>query len=693
MNISAPFIKRPVGTSLLAGGLFILGVVAYRSMPVAAIPRVDFAVLNVSASLPGADPATMASSVAAPLERRLGQISGVTEMTSVSTLGSSSVTLQFELSRTADSAARDVQAAINAAVSDLPINLPAPPTYRKVNPADAPIMILAMTSDTLQSSDLYEAADEIVAQRLSQVEGVSQAFVGGSEKSAIRVQINPGALASTGMSFEDVRNLLGQVNVDSPKGSLEGEHHAYSLESNGQMFDADLYQSLVITQKNNVPIKLSSLGRVVEDVENKRLAGWAGTKPACLVIIFKQPGANVIETVDRVKAALPQLEKWIPPSIRIFMLSDRTTTIRASVKDVQFSLLLSISLVVMVIFVFLRRFWPTFIACITVPLALAGTAALMYLCGYSIDNLSLMAITISVGFVVDDAIVVIENVFRFLEQGDSTMTAALKGARQIGFTVVSMSTSLVAVFIPLLFMGGLIGRLFHEFAVTLSLAILVSGVISLTLTPMLCSRFLRAETSYARPSLIYRALERPFVWLLSGYEVGLRWVLRHQYFMIFVSLLTAVGTVVLYKYVPKDFFPTQDTGVMRGSTEAAQDISFAAMAKLQQEVARIVLADEADVHHAQADWRKKGERHPGHGSAASETGERARDSIGAPAGAGRSRRWPFWPGAVSIHPAEWRFGGFELLVESVAEETQRGQTPRGREQQSADARVAIQRGD
>ena len=593
MNISAPFIKRPVGTSLLAVGLFLLGVVAYRAMPVAALPRVDFAVISVSASLPGADPATVASSVAAPLERRLGQISGVTEMTSVSTLGGCSVTLQFELSRSVESAARDVQAAINAAAADLPINLPGPPTYRKINPADAPIMILAMTSDTLKPSALYENADEIVAQRLSQVEGVSQAFVGGAEKSAIRVQVNPGALASTGMSFEDVRSLLGLVNVDSPTGSLDGERHAYSLGSNGQMFDPDLYQSLVITQKHNVPIRLSSLGHVVEDVENKRLAGWAGTKPACLVIIFKQPGANVIETVDRVKATLPQLKKWIPPSVNIFTLSDRTTTIRASVQDVQFSLLLSISLVVMVIFMFLRRFWPTFIASITVPLALAGTAGLMYLCGYSIDNLSLMAITISVGFVVDDAIVVIENVFRFIEQGDSAMTAAFKGAEQIGFTVVSMSTSLVAVFIPLLFMGGLIGRLFHEFAVTLSMAILVSGVIALTLTPMLCSRFLRAESTYGEPGLVYRALEKPFQWLLREYEIGLKWVVRHQYLVLFIAVMTAVGTVVLYKYVPKDFFPTQDTGVLRGSTQAAEDISFPAMEKLQQQVAEIILADPA----------------------------------------------------------------------------------------------------
>ena len=593
MNISEPFIKRPVGTSLLAAGLFAVGIVAYGFLPVAAIPRVDFPVISVSASLPGADPATVASSVAAPLERRLGQIAGVTEMTSVSTLGGTSITLQFDLNRNVDRAARDVQAAINAAASDLPINLPNSPTYRKVNPADAPIMILAMTSETLEPTAVYEQADEIVAQRLSQVEGVSQVFVGGSEKSAVRVQINPGALASTGLSFEEVRSLLGQVNLDSAKGSLDGEQHSYGLASNDQLFDPNEYQSLVITQRQGVAVRLSSMGRVIEGVENERVAGWAGTNTAVLLIVFKQPGANVIATVDRVRAALPQVERWIPPSIKIFQISDRTTTIRASVADVQFSLLLSISLVVMVIFLFLRRFWPTFIASVTVPLALAGTTALMYLLGYSIDNLSLMAITISVGFVVDDAIVVIENVFRFIEKGDPTMVAALKGARQIGFTVVSMSTSLVAVFIPLLFMGGLIGRLFHEFAVTLSLAILVSGIISLTLTPMLCSRFLRAEATYGKPGRFYRAAEGAFNWLLGRYEGGLKWVLRHQIIMLFVALITLVATVVLYREVPKGFFPQQDTGVIMGTTDAAQDISFPAMAVLQQRVARIVLEDPA----------------------------------------------------------------------------------------------------
>jgi hydrophobe/amphiphile efflux-1 (HAE1) family protein len=591
MNISGPFIKRPVATSLLAIGLFALGIVAYRTLPVAALPRVDFPVISVSAMLPGADPATVASSLAAPLERRLGQIAGVSEMTSISTLGGTSITLQFDLNRNVDRAARDVQAAINASGNDLPINLPSPPTYRKINPADAPIMILAMTSEMMTAKDIYEVGDEIVGQKLSQVEGVSQVFVGGGAKSAVRVQINPGALASTGLSLEEVRSLLQQVNVDSPKGSMQGESHTYMIGSNDQLFDPAQYESLIITQKVGTPMRLSSFGRVVEGVENDRTGGWANTNPAVLLIVFKQPGANVIETVDRVKQALPLLTKWIPPSIHITQLSDRTSTIRASVDDVQFSLLLSISLVVLVIFLFLRRFWPTFIASVTVPLALAGTTAMMHFFDYSIDNLSLMAITISVGFVVDDAIVVIENVFRFIEAGDKPMPAALKGARQIGFTVVSMSTSLIAVFIPLLFMGGLVGRLFHEFAVTLSLAILVSGVISLTLTPMLCSRFLKPEADYGPPGLFYRISEGAFNWLLRGYADGLRWVLRHQIIMLLIALGTAVGTVYLYKKVPKGFFPQQDTGVVMAATDASQDISFEAMATLQQRAAKIVLDD------------------------------------------------------------------------------------------------------
>jgi hydrophobe/amphiphile efflux-1 (HAE1) family protein len=593
MNICAPFIRRPVGTSLLAIGLFMAGIVAYNFMPVAAIPRVDFPMISVGASLPGADPATVASSLAAPLERRLAQIAGVTEITSASTLGGCSITIQFDLNRNVDGAARDVQAAINASAGDLPINLPGPPTYRKINPADAPIMILAMQSDILPPVQVFEFGDSIIGQRLSQVEGVSQVFISGADKSAVRVQINPGALASTGMSLEDVRSYLEQVNVDSPKGSFDGDQLSYTLVSNDQLLVGKGYQDLILTQRSNAPIRLSALGRAIDATENARVAGWSGTNRAVLVILFKQADANVIETVDRIRGVLPQLRKWIPPSITMTEISDRTTTIRASVKDVQFSLLLSIALVVMVIFLFLRRFWPTFIASITVPLALAGTFALMYLCHYSIDNLSLMAVTISVGFVVDDAIVVIENIHRFIENGDSPMQAALKGARQISFTVISMSTSLVAVFIPLLFMGGLIGRLFHEFAVTVTLAILVSGVISLTLTPMLCSRFLRPEAAYRKPGIFLRACEQSFDWLLGHYETGLRWVLRHHSFMLGVWLLTLVATLMLYRAVPKGFFPQQDTGIIMGTTDAAQDISFIAMKDLQQKVARIVLADPA----------------------------------------------------------------------------------------------------
>ncbi len=593
MNVSEPFIRRPVGTSLLAGGLFLMGIVAYRFLPVAAIPRIDYPAISVSASLPGADPETVASSLAAPLERRLAQISDVSELTSSSTLGGSTINILFGLDRNIDGAARDVQAAINAAASELPLNLPSPPTYRKYNPADSPIMVLSMYSDTLPPAQVYEFADQIMGQKISQIDGVSQVGINGAEKSAVRVQIDPTALASAGLSLEDVRTFLGQATVVQPIGGIDGNQNSYTFASNDQLIDAREYRSLILTQINNTPVKLASLGKTMEGVENNLLAGWDGTRRAVLLIVFKQAGANVIDTVDRIKAEMPRLERWVPPSVRLKVLADRTTTIRASVNDVQFSLLVSIALVVMVIFLFLRRFWPTFIANVTVPLALAGTCGIMYLLDYSLDNLSLMAITISVGFVVDDAIVVIENIYRYIEQGESSLAASLKGARQIGFTVISISTSLVAVFIPLLFMGGLVGRLFHEFAVTLSLAILVSGVVSLTLTPMLCSRFLKPESAYAKPNAFCLACEKSFHWLLGHYETGLKWVLRHQAVMLLVALGTIIATVWLYVIVPKGFFPQQDTGVMIGTTEASQDVSFPTMARLQDQVARIVLADPA----------------------------------------------------------------------------------------------------
>jgi len=602
MSLSEPFIKRAVGTSLLAIGLFLTGIGAYRSLPVASLPRVDFPMVAVGASLPGADPETVASSLAAPLERRLGEIAGVNEITSASTLGGCSITIQFDLSRNVDGAARDVQAAINAASSELPLDLPAPPTYRKINPADAPIMIMSMTSDLLPAPSVFEAADEIVAQRLSQVEGVSQVFVSGAEKSAVRVQADPTLLASDGLSLEDLRTFLAAANTDSPKGSIEDDQTAYSLLANDQLFVAKDYRPLELMRSNGLAIKLGDIGKVVDGVENTRLGGWAGykinnksvLKPAVLVIIFKQPDANVIATVQRIRDALPQVERWVPPGIALRVTSDRTTTINASVNDVQYSLLVSVVMVVLVIFAFLRRFWPTFIASVSIPLALAGTFPFMYLFHFSLDNLSLMAITISVGFVVDDAIVVIENIFRHIEHGERGMEAALTGARQIGFTVVSMSLSLVAVFIPLLFMGGLVGRLFHEFAVTLSIAILVSGVISLTLTPMLCSRFLKPARNWKNPGLVYRAFERGFDAALAVYERGLRWVLRHQPFTLGVAALTMVGTFWLYGQVPKGFFPQQDTGTLMGTTDAAQNISFDAMEKLQDQCARVVL-DDPDV--------------------------------------------------------------------------------------------------
>jgi hydrophobe/amphiphile efflux-1 (HAE1) family protein len=592
MNLSAPFIKRPAGTSLLAIGLFLLGIVAYHFMPVAPTPRVDNAVVNVSASLPGADPDTVASSLAAPLERHLAQIAGVTEITSSSSLGGCSITVQFDLNRKVDGAARDVQAAISAATADLPINLPGPPTYRKINPADAPIMVLAMKSSTLPSTKIFEYADTIIAQRLSQVEGVSQAFVGGADKSAIRIQVNPTALAATGTSLEEVRNMINLVNANQPKGSLESEHHTYIIDCNDQVRSAADYKNLILTQRKGVPLRLNSIGEAIDSVENRRVAGWAGTNRAVLIIIQKQAGANVIDTVGRIRAVLPQIQKWIPPSITISEVSNRTTTIRASVHDVQFSLCLSIALVVMVLFLFLRRITPTFIAGITVPLALTGTFAIMYLFNYSIDNLSLMAVTISVGFVVDDAIVVIENIHRFIEKGQSSREAAINGAKQIGFTVVSMSTSLVAVFIPLLFMPGPVGKLFNEFAVTVSIAILVSGVISLTLTPMLCSRLLKPESEYAhKPGFFSKACEAAFNGMHAYYAMGLRWVLRNFILVLAITFMTIVGTIGLYIIVPKGFFPQQDTGSLMVTTDAAQDISFQAMAELQQQAARIILAD------------------------------------------------------------------------------------------------------
>jgi multidrug efflux pump subunit AcrB len=627
MNISEGFIRRPIGTSLLAAGLLLMGLVAYHFLPIAPLPQVDFPTISVSATQPGADPSTMASSVAAPLERRFGEIAGVTEITSTSSLGSTQVTIQFDLNRDINGAARDVQAAINAASGELPVNLPSPPTYRKINPADAPIMVLGLTSDLLPLSQVYNVADQILGQRLSQVSGVSQVNINGGAKSAVRVQVNPAALASMGLGMQDIATLLAGVNVDSPKGSLSDAHQSYVINSNDQLNDAADYRSIIAAQNNGTPVPLGSIAKAIDGQENDLMAGWFGTKRAVLLTIQKQAAANVIDITDQIHAMLPQLERWMPPSVHLAVLSDRTQTIRASVHDVQVTLMISIGLVILVMFVFLRRIWPTVIAGTAVPLSLTGTFGVMYLCGYSLDNLSLMALTVSVGFVVDDAIVVIENIVRFIEHGATPLEAALKGARQIGFTVISISISLVAVFIPILFMGGLIGRLFHEFAVTLSVAILVSCVVSLTLTPMLCARFLKPEDPDRARGRFYETSERFFTGMLALYERGLKWVMRHEKFTLCVTLAVFVATICLYCIVPTGLFPSQDTGIMQAITEAAQDISFKAMAIKQQQAEAIIAQD------------------PAIDTIGSFVGGGADNSDSR---AGHPRRGPFWQGPVRL---------------------------------------------
>ena len=592
MNISAPFICRPRGTSLLALGLLLLGGLAYFFLPIAPLPNVDFPTIGVNASLPGVDAETAASSLASPLERHLGQIPGVIEMTSSSTLGGSSITLQFDLDRNIDGAARDVQAAINAAAHDLPPNMPSPPTYWKANPAGAPVMILAMTSDTLPLAQVYNLADGIISQRLSQIPGVSQVPLWGGAKTAVRVQVDPAQLAGLGMSMDNIQKFLANANHYAPLGSIQSAGHSYNISANDQLMKASDYRSLVIAETNGVPIPLSSVATIQDGTENTLQGGWCDGKRAVMMPVFKAPDANVIEIVKKIQTILPQLRAWLPPGVHLSVMSDRTQTIRASVDDVQLTLILTSALVVLVMFLFLRRLGPTLIAGVTVPLALAGTFGVMWLCNYSLDNLSLMALTVSVGFLVDDAIVVIENIVRYIEKGYAPLEAALLGARQIGFTVVSMSLSLVAVFLPILLMGGVIGRLFHEFAVTLSASILVSAVISLTLTPTLCARVLRKE-NHATEGHLGMWLEARFTECFHFYRRGLDWVLEHRRMTQWLTLATMVGTVFLYIVIPKGFFPEQDTGMMFGTTEASQDISFAAMVKKQQALAKIVSEDPA----------------------------------------------------------------------------------------------------
>ena len=592
MNVSQPFIRRPIATTLLSVALLLAGIVAYRLLTVAPLPQVEFPVIQVQATLPGASPETMASSVATPLERQFGRIAGVTEMTSTSLLGASTVVLQFDLNRNVDAAARDVQAAINAARSQLPANLPSNPRYRKVNPADLPVLILALTSDVLPVGRMYDAADSILAQKLSQVEGIGQVIIGGGAKPAVRVRVDPARLSQIGLSLEQVRTALGTVNANSPKGELADGATAWTLHATDQLLDADQYRPVIVTYQKGAPVRLGDIAEVENSVEDIRTGGFANGKRAVLIVLYRQPGANIIETVDRVMELLPSLRASIPPIIDLNVVLDRTTTIRASFRHVQGTLVLSIGLVVLVVFVFLRSGWATLIPSVAVPLSLLGTFGGMYLIGYSLDNLSLMALTIAVGFVVDDAIVVLENITRYLEEGLDPMAAALRGAREIGFTVLSMSTSLVAVFIPILFMAGLVGRLFREFAVVLTLAIGVSLLVSLSVTPMMCSRLLTSshQASHGR---LYRLGERVFDGVLAFYADTLRWVLRHQFVTLLVMLGTIVGNVLLFYQVPKGFFPQQDTGRLIGSIQADQDISFLAMRDKMREYVDIVMTDPA----------------------------------------------------------------------------------------------------
>src|ERR1700731_3128846 len=593
MSISAPFIRRPIGTSLLAAALLLSGILAFNFLPVASLPRVDFPVIGVGAALPGADPQTMASAVATPLERQFGRISGVNQMTSTSQLGSTSIVLQFDLNRNIDAAGRDVQAAINAARSQLPANLPSNPTYRKANPADAPIMILALTSDTETVPQMYDAPDSILAQKLAQVSGVGQVFVGGAAQPAVRVELNPMLLNKLGVGLDTVRNALNLANANLAKGSLSNSQTSFSLDDTDQLFTADQYRPLIVAYRNGGPVRLGDVGDVQVSVSHVRNIGLANGKPSVLIIVFRQPGANIIETVDRVVALLPYLQSSISPAISLTVAMDRTVTVRASVKDIEFTLILSIILVILVVFAFLRTVRATIIPSIAVPLSLVGTFGVMYLLGYSLDNLSLMALAISTGFVVDDAIVVLENITRYVEQGMDAVQAAFKGAAEIGFTVLSMSTSLVAVFIPLLLMGGIVGRLFREFAVTLSVAIGVSLLVSLTTTPTMCAKFLRPPAKDERHNRFYRASEWVFDSTLAAYRHALKWVLEYQLITLVVTILVACLSVYLYIKVPKGFFPQQDTGRIMGSVQAAQDISFQAMRGKMERYVKIVMTDPA----------------------------------------------------------------------------------------------------
>jgi hydrophobe/amphiphile efflux-1 (HAE1) family protein len=592
MSISEPFIRRPIATSLLMLGVLVFGIGAYNLLPVAALPKVDFPTIAVQSSFPGASPETMASAIATPLEQQFAALPGLAEMTSTSGVGSTLITLQFDLERSIDGAAQDVQQAINAATGLLPKDLPSPPTYRKTNPADRPVLIYAIHSDAMPVYRIDDYAYTILAQKMSTVKGVSESRIFGQKPYAVHVQVNPAALAARGMGLEDIRSAITTATINRPKGVLEGAHQAVTIDTNDQIFDAAGFRKVIVAYKNGAPVRLGDIADVVDSVQNLRSDAWFEHKQAEGLAIQREAGANTIQVVDTVKELLPKLQESIPPSVKADLISDRSLVIRAAVHDVQFTMMLTIGLVVLVIFIFLRTIWATVIPSLAVPLSLLATLAIMYGVGYSLDNISLMALTISVGFVVDDAIVMIENIVRYLEKGNRPFEAALKGAGQIGFTIISITFSLIAVFIPLLFMGGIIGRLFREFAVTVSVAVVASAIISLTLTPVMCSLFLKGEGEHP-PGRLSRIAERGFDAVLSGYDRGLRFVFRHQLPALIATLLLMGATTYLYITIPKGFFPQQDTGFIFGQAEARQDTSFTKMTGMVHQLGDIVREDPA----------------------------------------------------------------------------------------------------
>jgi hydrophobe/amphiphile efflux-1 (HAE1) family protein len=592
MNISETFIRRPIATSLLMMGILIFGGASYPLLPVSALPRVDFPTIQVSASLPGASPDTMASAVATPLETQFAAIPGLTQMTSTSGLGSTTITLQFDLDRNIDAAAGDVQTALNAAGGLLPKDLPNPPTYKKTNPADRPILIYAIHSDAMPLYKLDDYAFTIVAQKLSTVDGVAQVMVAGQQQYAAHIQADPTALAAHGIGLEDVHTALTNATLNEPKGTLEGDQQTLTIDTNDQLFNAQAYGNVIVAYRNGAPVRMKDVATIIDSSTLPRTGAWYNGQRSELLQILRQPGANTVATIEAIKAMLPQLRESIPPSVKIDLLSDRSQTVSASIDDVEFTLALTIGLVVLVIFLFLRNVWATVIPSVTVPLSLVATFAVMYVLGYSLDNLSLMGLTVAVGFVVDDAIVMIENIVRYIEEGEKPFDAAIKGAGQIGFTIISITFSLCAVFIPLLFMSGIVGRLFREFAVTVTSAVIISGFVSLTLTPVMCSLFLKHEDKENR-GRFYMAAERFFEWMIGGYDRGLKWVFRNQFLMLISTLVLIAMTGALYVIIPKGFFPEQDTGFISVSIEARQDISFAGMSKLVNQYSEILLADPA----------------------------------------------------------------------------------------------------